>query len=317
VLTLLLRTRAWLAATLSVVLAALQPNLALVLIAVPRLRVWVVTFALGAACFAGLMLAQGGIGGISAYLQLLRNHGSAERFDVIQISPGAIAYGFGADETTAGFVRLAVALVALAGSALAIRRLSGTPERVGLAICALPFVLPFFHEHDFLLALVPAMLCATQARGATLAFAAIAAVASGVDWLGLGQRPDGALQSIVLATTTALGFALVARLQPQSLFGLCVVPAVALTSLVARAHPVPIWPDALPAHWQPPPGLDVTHVWELEQTVAGLTTQEPVWAALRALALLAAGALGVATYRLDVDVHEVVERRLPVGVEAG
>ncbi|MBV8356230.1 MAG: hypothetical protein JO101_12970, partial [Candidatus Eremiobacteraeota bacterium] len=98
----------------------------------------------------------------------------------------------------------------------------------------------------------------------------------------------------------------------------------ALVSLLAGTHPVPIWPDNLPAHWTPPPDADVSRVWALSQIASGLTQRVPVWNLLRILSLISTALLGFALYRVaaqpersDVDVHEVVERRLPVGMEAG
>ena len=290
----LLRTRAWLAAAAGAALAGLQPNLALVLIArATGARAWI-AFGLGFVVFAAATLANGGPSGLGHYIGLLRDHGEAERFTVIQITPAAIAYGFGAGEGVAAMVRGCAALLGLAAVAIAMRRLAEPEVRVGIAICALPFVLPFFHEHDFLLAILPATICATRARGIALGVASLAAVACGVDWLGLGQRPSGELQTAVLAVATTLGFALVAGLRREAFAGLAIPVAIGALSVFARAHPVPIWPDALPLHWQPPAGSTVSRVWELEQRAAGLTQTDPLWAMLRLWSLAGSGLLGVA-----------------------
>ncbi len=114
-----------------------------------------------------------------------------------------------------GFIRYACALIALVLGAVAIRRIREPVARVGIAACALPFVVPFFHEHDFVLLLLPALYCAIHARGRTLAFAALASTLCGVDWLGLGQRPNAELQSVLLATACALGFGLLARMRAR------------------------------------------------------------------------------------------------------
>lgn len=290
----LLRTHGWLAASAATALAALQPNLALVLIArATGARAWI-ALALGFLIFAAVTLADGGAAGIARYVDLLRDHGDAERFTVIQITPGAIAYGFGAGQALAAMVRGSIAFLALAAAGLAMRRVAEPEVRVGIAICALPFFLPFFHEHDFLLAILPATLCAVRARGATLALASVGTVACGADWLGLAQRPSGELQTAVLAAATTLGFALIAGLRAHAFAGFIVPLAIGALSPIARAHLVPIWPDALPPHWQPPPGASISRVWELEQHVAGLTQTDPAWAMLRSWSLLGSGLLGVA-----------------------
>ena len=268
---LLLRTKAWLSAALASVVAALQPNLALVLLArLSDLRA-LAAFAVGFLLFATLELVSGGgFAGFASYIHLLWVHGAAERYTAIQISPGAIAYGFGAGDAVSVLVQGAVALLALAAMLFALRATADVDGRVGLAICALPFVVPFFHEHDFLLALLPATICAVRANGRTLGFAAFASCACGVDWLGLGQRPNGEVQSTVLALAAALGFALLSRLRPHAWAGLAVPVAVVAVSMFAHAHAVPIWPDALPPHWHPPSNAPVSTVWELEQRFSGL-----------------------------------------------
>lgn len=316
---LLLRSRAWLGASIAAAIAAFQPNLCIVLIARATDVRALVAFALGAILFFALMLSAGGIPGLERYLHLLAVHGAAEKRTVIQITPASVALGFGASDTLIGFIRYACALIAVVLGAVAIRRIREPVARVGIAACALPFVVPFFHEHDFVLLLVPALYCAIHARGRTLAFAALASTLCGVDWLGLGQRPNAELQSVLLATACALGFGLLARMRAVAFAGLVVPLAVIAVSLIARTHPVPIWPDALPAGWHGPPDASVSALWGLEQRAAGLETQDPVWAFLRLLSLISDALLGFALYRclLDVDVHEVVERREGVRMEAG
>jgi len=315
---LLLRSRAWLGASIASAIAAFQPNLCIVLI--PRatdVRA-VVAFALGAIIFFVMMLNTGGLGGFERYAHLLAIHGAAEKRTVIQITAAGVALGFGAGDAAVTLIRYASALIALVLGFIAMRRITEPVARVGIAVCALPFFAPFFHEHDFVLLLLPAIYCAIHARGTTLAFSALAGTLCGVDWLGLGQRPNAAVQSIVLSVACALGFALLARMRGPAFTGLIVPFAVILVSLIARAHPVPIWPDALPLSWHGPAGASVSALWELEQRAAGLETQDPAWAFLRLLSLISDALLGFALYRclLDVDVHEIVERRESVRVEA-
>ncbi|HEY1727140.1 MAG TPA: glycosyltransferase family 87 protein [Candidatus Baltobacteraceae bacterium] len=315
---LLLRSRAWPVAALTSTLAAFQPNLCIVMIARATDLRALAAFGCGAIVFFGLMISAGGFDALGHYVHLLGVHGEAEKHTVIQITPASVALGFGAPDAVIAFVGYASLLVALVLGALAIFRIRDPIARVGIAVCVLPFVVPFFHEHDFVLLILPALYCAIHARGSTLAFSALAATLCGVDWLGLGQRPNAEVQSVVLATACALGFALLAQMRRAAFAGLIVPLVVVAVSLFARVHPVPIWPDALPLHWQGPANASVSALWGLEQRAAGLDTQDPVWAFLRLLSLVADALIGFALYRclLDVDVHEIVERREGIGVKA-
>ena len=316
---LLLRSRKWLGAALTSAIAAFQPNLCIVMIARATDARAMIAFVLGAGIFVALMLLSGGVGGFERYLHLLAVHGAAEKQTVIQITPGGVALGFGAGDTTVAIIRYACALTALLLGTRAVLRLREPVAGVGIAACALPFIVPFFHEHDFVLLLVPALYCALHARGGTLAFSAVASTLCGVDWLGLGQRPYAEIQSVILATACALGFALLAGIRPQAFAGLVVPLAVVAVSFMARMHPVPIWPDALPPHWQGPAGASVSALWGLEQRAAGLDSQDPFWAFLRLLSLFSDVLLGFALYRcsMHVDVHEIVERGQGVRMESG
>lgn len=302
----LLRTRLWVAAAVPTAIGALQPSLVLPLIARAGDARALISFALAALGFAALTLAHGGVAGLASYLHLLSIHGASEAATVIQITPQAIARGFGAPPAILEPLHFGFAAVAIALTLGAVRGLPDTTLRTAIASCALLFIIPFVHEHDFVLLVLPALCCAARARGATLAFAAIAATASGVDWLGLAQRPNG-VQSVLLCAACALGFALVAGLRRASLAGLCVPLVVMTVSAIARIHPVPVWPDTLPLHWQPPAGASVTEVWGLEQRVGGLDATNPVWSMLRALTLLWAALLGVATWMTGKQEQRVPE----------
>lgn len=308
---LLLRTRAWRASALTSAVAALQPSLVLPLFArIGDLRAFV-GLALGAVLFLCCMLAYDGFGGLMQYVHLLSLHGAAEASTVIQITPASVARGFGAPPQDTHLIAAASALFAIAAVALASSRVHDPVVRVCIASCALPFAIPFVHEHDLVLVLLPAIYCAIRARGAVLAFSAIAVTACGVDWLGLGQRPNGEVQSVILAVACALAFALTAKLQSESFAGLIVPFVVAAVAIVAHGHPVPVWPDTLPPHWQPPPSATIGEVWALEQSVAGLTVKQPVWSALRALVLLSVALVGVATYLVGRLAARHPERSAP------
>jgi uncharacterized membrane protein YhaH (DUF805 family) len=303
----LLRTRIWLTAAIAAAIGALQPSLILALIGRAGDARALAAFACGALLFGALTLANGGVAGIAAYFHLLSLHGASEAATLIQITPQGIARGFGAPAALRQALHFGVAVLAIVIAIAAIRRLHDPTFRTGVASCALLFVIPFVHEHDFVLLVLPALCCAVRAQGATLVFASIAATAAGVDWLGLAQRPNSAVQSVVLSVACALGFALVAGLRRPSLAGLFVSLAVIAAAVLARTHRAPVWPDTLPLHWQPPGLATVTEVWGLEQRAGGLDATSPVWSFLRALTLLSTALLGVATWMTGKQEQRVPE----------
>lgn len=281
-----LRARSTLGAATGALLAALQPNLALILIARLRERRSLVAFALGLAAFAALTLATFGSAGFVRYLALLREHGAGERFIAIQITPIAIAWELGASRATAVLAGGALSIVALILAVATARRARTDEGRVAIGCCALPFIVPFFHEHDFIVALFPIVLLAVRARGAALGLAALGTVLLAIDWLGFGQRPTGVAQSLAMSGAAALGFAWLAHARHPARFAGFAVCALAIPiALFAWVQPVPIWPDMLPAHFNPPPSVDASTVWHEEQAASGLEQQAPYWALLKSCTL--------------------------------
>ncbi|HTD38731.1 MAG TPA: hypothetical protein VK669_14565, partial [Candidatus Limnocylindrales bacterium] len=157
---------------------------------------------------------------------------------------------------------------------------------------------PFFHEHDFVVELIPLIVVAATASGPARALPGAAAVLIGTDWLELAQRPAAAAQIAALAFAVACGFVLLGRgaratradLAP---FAASIVLACAAIPL-ARAHPAPTWPDTLPAGYRAPASADASAVWAGEQHAAGLEARDPAWAALRTLPLTGCILLGLA-----------------------
>jgi Glycosyltransferase family 87 len=282
-------------------LAGIQPNLALALVARMRDRVALACAALGALAFAALTLgAGGGIGGFREYLRRLGEHGRAERFDLIQHTPAALAWGLGAPESLAAAVGIACALAALAVTVVVtVRARLGPRDGTLLALAALPFAVPFFHEHDFVVEMLPLCVLAIAARGAPArALAGIAAVLIGVDWLGLAQRPPATVQIVLLGFAVACAFAVVgpgARTARTDLVPFAALLALACVALpLARAHAAPTWPDGLPPGYRAPANADASAVWSDEQRAAGLDARDPAWSALRALPLTGCIVLGAA-----------------------
>jgi len=283
--------RATLAGAFATLLAGLQPNLALALLARLRDRATLLSAALGALAFGALTLFAGrGVGGFVTYLRLLGAHGNAERFVIIQHTPAAIAYAFGAPDNLASGLGVACALSAVV-AVVAVTFAARLPARDGalLALAALPFAVPFFHEHDFAVELIPLVVLSALTRGAARAWSGVAAALVLVDWLDLAQRPAAAGQVVALGIAVAFAFvalgpgARATRADFAPFAALAVLACCALP--LARAHPAPTWPDMLPAAYRAPANADASAVWSDEQRAAGLAARNPTAAALRALPL--------------------------------
>ena len=285
---------------LATLAAATQPNLAPALIA--RLRDRTALFGTGLAVLAFAALtwwAGDGARGVLDYAARLAHHADAERFVAIQHTPAAIAASFGVPGVWASALGDVCALAAIALVVIAtIRFRLGPRDGAFLAIAALPLALPFFHEHDFVIALVPLTVLALTARRAARVGAGVAAIMIGVDWFGLAQHPAGGAQIIVLGAVVACAFAALgpgarstrADLAPFVALALLAAPAL----LLGHAFLAPIWPDALPAHFHAPAHADASAVWAAEQHAAGLDAQVPAWGALRAIPLAGCVVLALA-----------------------
>jgi hypothetical protein len=309
------RARRPAAAFAATLLAAVQPNLALVLTARIRSRWDAVIAASAAATFAGLTLAAGGgLSGLGSYMRRLSAHSAAERIVTIQHTPAAIAYSFGlAPDAAAGFgVAIAVAAAVLATGLIVRERLDATTA--SLLTCALlPLAIPFFHEHDFALELLPVLVLAIRARGRAHGLASVAAVLLLIDWFGLAQRHGAAGQIVCLGCAVALGVAglnrrMAVRQSGTDFWGVAALVLVAALAVpLAKAKPAPTWPDMLPAAYRADPGADASGVWAAEQRAAGLTAREPAWGLLRGLPLVGCLVLSAA---LVADARG--RRRIPV-----
>lgn len=287
-------------AGLSTLLAAVQPNLALALIARMRSR-WDITIATIAACvFVLFTIAAGhGIKGIVAYAHRLSAHAGAERFITIQHTPTAIAYSFGVAPNIAITLGMVIAIAAILLTIAIIWRSKLDATSASLFTFAmLPLAIPFFHEHDFVIELVPIIILAISARAKTRAVSASATMLVLVDWMGLAQRQHADAQIMALSAAVALGFLGLGTIQRRdhwySLAGfatLIVVSAIALP--LAHAFPAPTWPDALPQHFLASPSADASGVWGDEQRAAGLDVVVPAWGVLRMLPILGSMLLAI------------------------
>jgi hypothetical protein len=239
--------------------AALQPNLVLPLAASLRSRRDTAVAAASAAAFAGLTL---------------------------------VAAAFGVPPDAAAAVGIAIAVSALvAAVAVIVRARLGATSATLTAMALLPLSVPFFHEHDFALELLPLVVLAARTRGPSRALTAVAAVLLLVDWFGLAQRNGAQGQILCLGATVVLAFAGLnpsgaRRARRADAAGAAAFVAVAALAVpLAIAHPAPTWPDALPPGYAAPAGGDASTVWRDEQHAAGLAARDPVWGLLRALPL--------------------------------
>ncbi len=279
--------------------AYFQPNVALGLLSqLGRNRT---TLALAA---GGLATYLAGVTGAGwswpvTYASVLMAHAAAERFTTIQISPAAIAFGFGAPERFASAFGLAVAGGTIVAAIAIVRTLTAPFARFAVVAALVPLVAGFFHEHDLIVAFPAAAWCAYETRGTARMLATIGTLFVAIDWIGLAQRPTGALQSALLAAAAvcalvALSDAKEARATLAS--GLAMVPILGMAAWLAANYPAPVWPDTL-GGFHAASALSAAAVWNAEQHVAGLDAREPVWALFRALSLLGCAFLAASVYR--------------------
>lgn len=234
-----------------------------------------------------------------AYACAAAAHGAAERFAAIQLTPAAIAYGFGAAPPNAQLVAaLAGVLAAAAALALAWRVRERFARFAGWS-ALVPFTGVFFHEHDLLIAYPAALWCAlrSRAKARTLALAGTLLVAT--DWLGLAQRPTGVVQSALLAAAALAAFVALGDASEARNAWRAALPIAALfaaSALLAANHPAPVWPDSL-RDFHANSNVTIAEVWLAEQRTGGLLAVAPAWAFLRALPLLGCALLAYAIYR--------------------
>jgi hypothetical protein len=233
------------------------------------------------------------------YAQMLGAHTAAERFSAIQFSPASIAYGLGAAPPLAIMVGIVFAALAIAAAIALAYRVPDRFARFAAFSALAPFVAGFFHEHDLLVSYGAAVWCAQRTTARVRAVALAGTLLTGIDWLGLAQRPSGVAQSLLLAI--ALGCAFVALGKGVDVRGSAVAGAACTLVFAAAAalavnHPMPIWPDNL-GNFHAARFASAAAVWLSEQRASGLLDVVPAWALLRAPSLLGCALLAGAIYR--------------------
>lgn len=236
------------------------------------------------------------------YARAVFEHGNAERFSAIQLSPAAVVYGLGASPLAARAVGVLAAILAVVAALALLRRVRVPFPRFAGCSALIPFVGGFVHEHDLVVAFPAALWCALQTRGATRTLALAGTLLVAVDWLGLAQRPSGVAQSALLALAAIAAFVALGprgeiertKTVAAAAFGLAAL--FALAASLAAAHPAPVWPDAMRA-FVPRPGAGAAEIWLAEQRASGLLAVVPAWAFLRALSLAGCALLAYAICR--------------------
>jgi hypothetical protein len=226
-------------------------------------------------------------------------HAAAERFVTIQLTPAAIAYGFGATPSAAQVIGAATATLTVSAALLLALRVREPFARFAAWSTLVPFAGVFLHEHDLLIAYPAALWCALRTRATARMLALAGALLVSIDWLGLAQRPTGIAQSALLAIATFGAFVVLGETVEARSAWRSALPVAALftgAALLAAHHPLPVWPDSLQA-FQANPNASIAQVWLAEQRAGGLLAVEPMWAFLRAPSLLGCALLASAIYR--------------------
>lgn len=281
-------------------LASFQPNVALGALAFLGRNRTTAAMLVGAGLVYALGAALRGFAWPLAYARLLLAHSAAEACSAIQISPAAIACGFGASPALAHAIALLAALAAVAGALALARQVADRFARFAAFGALAPFAAGFVHEHDLAVAFIAAGWLALRARGIARTIAVVGTLLVAIDWLGLAQRPSGTLQSALLALAALAAFIAAdparAGWRTSALAGAPVALLFGAAALLAATHPLPVWPDALGA-FHAPPDASIATVWRAEGRATGLFARQALWAALRALPLAGCALLALAIAR--------------------
>jgi hypothetical protein len=294
--------RRWLLMALAVAVAAtLKPNDALVLAATVRAFAGFVAVAGAGFAFivANLPIAHGAAGIIS-YLQTVVAQGASERGFAYQFAPSAIAYGLGMTAHLANVVGIAVAIATLCIVGAAIRSTrAGIVDGAAIACAAFPFVLPFEHEPDMVIALLPALFVTFRARGWTWAIGGLGAVLLSTNPFALTQGWPGILFTVAMAAVAGLQIAALSppSARPMRIVPLAVAPLVLAIGLLAPPEHLPLWPSTLPAHVTIAPGATASTIWRDELVASKLEIRRPWVSVMRLLTLCGCALITVAMIR--------------------
>ena len=291
--------RRWTWAAAAAFAAALfKPNLALVLLATVRTLGAVVAYA-GSAFATALATAAtgGGWSALAAYLAVVTHQSAAERFYLYQFTPAAIAFGFGLPQHAAIVLGVVVSLLACGVTVWAIQRSRASiADGAAIACAGYPFIVPFVHQADLIVVLLPGLVAIYRARGAGWLLAATGIVLVAVDSLAFSQGRIAAVFTPVIALVAALQIASLNRTPSWRVrvAPVAIVPALFVLALFAPAQRLPMWPGSLPPAFTAAADESPTHVWQRELDSLALEVPNPYIALLRCISLAGCIAVGVA-----------------------
>jgi hypothetical protein len=295
--------RRWLPMTLATIVAGmLKPNDALVIAATVRelAALFVVAGSAIVSVLANASVAHG-IRGIITYLHVILNQGASERVYAYQFTPTSIAYGFGMARQAAEALGTVLSVAAIGTIVAAIRLTrANLVDGAAIACAAFPFVLPFEHEPDMVIALLPALLVVFRARGRTWALGAAGTVLLCTNPFALTQGWPGVTFAVTMAAVASLQLAALAPRECRRVrfAPMAVIPLVLAIGLFAPLHHLPLWPATLPAHVAVAPGASASAVWHDELVASRLEDQPPWVSLLRMLTLCGCACIGVAMVRI-------------------
>jgi hypothetical protein len=274
-----------------------QPNLALSLAGEFRRKNTAFALVAAVALFA-LLCAGVSVNGVFAYALVLLAHGSAEQFSAIQLTPAAIAYGFGAPSGTAIVIGGVVAVAALLFWLRAMVKFDDRLTLFVISSALVPFEAAFFHQHDLVILFVPAVVLIMRAPASALPLVMTGALLCATNWVELAQTPEATIQTLLLTITlsSALlalrgGFDFRALAAP---FGVAL--AIVAAGFFARTHVMPVWPDAMTPLSPQVAGLSAAAVWHAEQLATGLFARDAFWSLLRCASLAGCALLAYAAW---------------------
>jgi hypothetical protein len=236
----------------------------------------------------------------------------SERTDIIQYTPFSVLYGFGMPVAVVPIISWTIAASSAAIAIVGCVRTRSTLHRFAIIGCATVFFSGFFHEHNFIVFTIPTVLCPLYAPKRLVPLALVSAALVSVHWLNFAQRPQEAPQDITLAIAFVCASGALAKLSARS-FLATAVPTLAIVTLgawVGAHNPAPSWNGAGSLHVM---ATNASELWKQEQLQVGLLDPNAAAAFLRSLALIGSAMLFYVT--LNIDVHEVVERRDRIGME--
>ena len=281
-------------------LALAAPNAALGLASQFDRKRALLSIAVAAAVTYALGVAAAGWRWPVTYAAGAAAHAAAERFVTIQLTPAAIAYGFGAAPSTSQLIAAATATLAIAAALLLAMRVREPFARFAAWSALVPFAGVFLHEHDLLIAYPAALWCALRTRATARTLALGGALLVSIDWLGLAQRPTGIAQSALLAIATFGAFIVLGRNRRNSqglARGVARRGALYRRGTACRTSSLAGLARLAARFPREPERADCRSLALAEQRAGGLLAVEPMWAFLRALSLLGCALLACAIYR--------------------